>query len=133
MSKVLLRDSNDITKPLSVTSADVGKVVGVDEDGNIALIEGGGGESNAIQLEYDEAQGWYIPYDDATVDNMFLEGKLPPVYYDIDDTATLYFYPLYGNHNATEIIFATTSGGGSVITVSFTKSAGLGHYYFSWD
>ena len=55
MSKVLLRDSNDITKPLSATSADVGKVVGVDEDGNIALIEGsGGGNIVYYQLLFDE-------------------------------------------------------------------------------
>lgn len=52
MSKVLLRDSNDITKPLSVTSADVGKVVGVDEDGNIALIEGGGSGGGMMVLEF---------------------------------------------------------------------------------
>lgn len=64
MSKVLLRDSNDITKPLSVTSADVGKVVGVDEDGNIALVEGGGGGGNVTVAfaEYDETTKlYYIP------------------------------------------------------------------------
>lgn len=38
---------DELATELSVTSADVGKVVGVDEDGNIALIEGGGGGSGA--------------------------------------------------------------------------------------
>lgn len=62
MSKVLLRDSNDITKPLSVTSADVGKVVGVDEDGNIALIEGsGGGNIVYYQILFDvDNEVYYI-------------------------------------------------------------------------
>ena len=62
MSKVLLRDSNDITKPLAVTAADVGKVVGVDDEGNISLIEGGGsggGDISIIHFSYNEqAEAW---------------------------------------------------------------------------
>ena len=60
MSKVLLREDNDITKPLTVTAEDVGKVVGVDEDGNIALVEGGGTNGvYEIEILYDAQNDTY--------------------------------------------------------------------------
>lgn len=48
MSKTtLMREGIEINNPLTVTSEDIGKVVGVDNNGNLALIEGGGGGSGS--------------------------------------------------------------------------------------
>lgn len=94
MSKTtLMREGIEINNPLTVTSEDVGKVVGVDNNGNLALIEGGG--SNVIKL-------WEV----TEYDNI---GSLPAGTYASLGITTENFINILLNYGSVDVIERTTN------------------------